>query len=211
MTPAAYDPQGFADRRRQLIAVSWELAGMGWTPATSGNFSLRLDDRHIAITVSGRDKSHLCDEDIIVVDLEGRPVATALCPSAETALHAQLYRRFAGVGCVLHTHSVAQTVAARLWAPARRLRLQGYELQKAFAGVTAHHTVVDVPVVPNDQDMRVLAGELSPLLDGERIFGYLIAGHGLYTWGRDLSEARRHLEALDFLIRCELELRRPSP
>lgn len=190
----------------EIIVNVAELARAGWTPATSSNFSERLDDRHAAITVSGRDKGRLTPDDIMVVDFDGRPVATALRPSAETLLHTRLYRRFAEVGCVLHTHSPVQTIASRLYAAQGHVRLQGYELLKALHGNTTHDTALDLPVFPNTQDMTVLAAQVDALLDKQPLWGYLIDGHGLYAWGRDMAEARRHLEAFEFLLHCELEL-----
>ncbi|RZZ81851.1 methylthioribulose 1-phosphate dehydratase [Pseudoxanthomonas winnipegensis] len=185
-----------------------ELARLGWTPATSSNFSERLDDRHAAITVSGADKSRMGREHIMVVDFDGRPVATDKRPSAETLLHTQLYRRFPEVGCVLHTHSLVQTIASRLYAGAGHIRLEGYELLKAFHGNSTHEMAIDVPVLPNTQDMTVLATQVDALLDQGPLWGYLIDGHGLYAWGRTMAEARRHLEAFEFLFHCELELRK---
>lgn len=192
----------------EIIVNVAELARAGWTPATSSNFSERLNDRHAAITVSGRDKGRLTPDDIMVVDFDGRPVATALRPSAETLLHTRLYRRFAEVGCVLHTHSPVQTIASRLYAAQGHVRLQGYELLKALHGNTTHDTALDLPVFPNTQDMTVLAAQVDALLDKQPMWGYLIDGHGLYAWGRDMAEARRHLEAFEFLLHCELELRK---
>jgi len=192
----------------EIIVNVAELARAGWTPATSSNFSERLDDRHAAITVSGRDKGRLTPDDIMVVDFDGQPVATALRPSAETLLHTRLYRRFAEVGCVLHTHSPVQTIASRLYAAQGHVRLQGYELLKALHGNTTHDTALDLPVFPNTQDMTVLAAQVDALLDKQPMWGYLIDGHGLYAWGRDMAEARRHLEAFEFLLHCELELRK---
>ena len=202
-----YDPARLAQRADEIVANTRELSALGWTPATSSNFSLRLDDRHAAITVSGRDKGRLSRDDIMVVDFEGRPVATAHRPSAETLLHTQLYARFAEVGCVLHTHSRTQTVASRLFAPEGRVRLEGYELLKAFAGNQTHEMAIDVPVLANTQDMPALAAQVEDLLDRQCLWGYLIDGHGLYAWGRDMAEARRHLEAFEFLFACELDLR----
>ncbi|MFZ5661514.1 MAG: methylthioribulose 1-phosphate dehydratase [Pseudomonadota bacterium] len=208
MTSLPFDPQRLAHCAGEIIVSVRELAARGWTPATSSNFSMRLDDAHAAITVSGRDKGRLTEGDIMVVDLDGRPVATEHRPSAETLLHTQLYRRFPQVGCVLHTHSLNQTVASRLYAGVGHVRLEGYELLKAFAGQTTHETAIDLPVLPNSQDMRTLAAQVDALLDRQPMWGYLIDGHGLYAWGRDMAEARRHLEAFDFLLACELELRR---
>ena len=208
MTSLPFDPQRLAHCAGEIIVSVRELAARGWTPATSSNFSMRLDNAHAAITVSGRDKGRLTEGDIMVVDLDGRPVATEHRPSAETLLHTQLYRRFPQVGCVLHTHSLNQTVASRLYAGVGHVRLEGYELLKAFAGQTTHETAIDLPVLPNSQDMRTLAAQVDALLDRQPMWGYLIDGHGLYAWGRDMAEARRHLEAFDFLLACELELRR---
>ena len=211
--PLPYDALQLRHLAGEIITNVRELAHAGWTPATSSNFSRRLDDRHAAITVSGRDKGRLTEADIMVVDFDGHAVGRPLRPSAETLLHTQLYRRYPEIGCVLHTHSPVQTVASRLYAGAGHVRLEGYELLKAFHGNATHETAVDVPVFANTQDMDVLAAQVDALLDaglarGQPLWGYLIDGHGLYAWGRSMAEARRHLEAFEFLFACELELRK---
>ena len=192
----------------EIITNVRELAAAGWTPATSSNFSRRLDDRHAAITVSGRDKGKLTEQDIMVVDWAGKAVGSDHRPSAETLLHTQLYARYPDVGCVLHTHSRNQTIASRLYSGKGVVRLDGYELLKAFRGNETHETEVLVPVLPNSQDMHTLAAQVDALLDRQPMWGYLIDGHGMYAWGRDMAEARRHLEAFEFLLGCELELRK---
>lgn len=203
-----YDSQRLAHCAGDIIVNVRELAQRGWTPATSSNFSCRMDERHVAITVSGRDKGRLTEADIMVVDLDGRPVATQHRPSAETLLHTQLYARYPDIGCVLHTHSHNQTVASRLYAGMGHVHLEGYELLKAFPGTHTHDTSLELPVFPNSQDMPTLAAQVDATLDRQPMWGYLIDGHGLYAWGRDMAEARRHLEAFEFLLGCELELRR---
>ncbi len=208
MSALPYDPHRLADAAGSLITNCRELAHLGLTPATSSNFSQRIDARHCAITVSGRDKGRLVQDDIMVVDFDGQPVATDKRPSAETLLHTQLYRRFDDVGCVLHTHSKTQTVASRLFARDGHVTFEGYELQKAFRGNATHEGAVRVPVFPNTQDMPELAARVEVELDRGPLWGYLIEGHGLYAWGRDMAEARRHLDAFEFLLACELELRR---
>lgn len=199
-------------RKAQIIAnAGRELAALGWTPATSSNFSMRLTDRFAAVTVSGRDKGRLGVEDVMVVDFDNQPVATTARPSAETALHTQIYRRFADVGAVLHTHSRAQSVASRLFADVGNVRFEGWELQKAISGYQTHDSVLDLPVFANTQDMNVLVAQIDAWLDaGKPLHGYLINGHGIYAWGVDMAEARRHLEAFEFLLNCELDLRRLS-
>ena len=208
MDRAPFNMQAFEHCAAELVANVRELAARGWTPATSSNFSMRMDDAHVAITASGGDKGRLEAAGIMVVDLEGRAVGSDRRPSAETGLHTSLYQRFPDVGCVLHTHSHNQTVASRLFAGQGQLRLEGYELLKAFAGTDTHETYLDLPVLPNSQDMVGLAALADAWLDRQPMWGYLIDGHGLYAWGRDMAEARRHLEAFEFLLGCELDLRR---
>lgn len=203
-----YDAQRLTVLADLLITNIAELARAGWTPATSSNFSHRLDEAHCAITVSGKDKGRLVREDIMVVDLHGLAVGRPLRPSAETLLHTQLYARFPEIGCVLHTHSPVQTIASRLWGQQGHIRLEGYELLKALHGNTTHELSIDLPVFPNTQDMDILAAQVEAALDQGPLWGYLIDGHGLYAWGRDMAEARRHLEAFEFLLHCELELRK---
>lgn len=196
----------------QLIAdTGRELAALGWTPATSSNFSMRLDAQHAAVTISGRDKGKLTSADIMVVDFDNQPVATSARPSAETALHTQVYRRFPDAGAVLHTHSRTQSVASRLYADDGVVRFEGWELQKAISGYTTHESVLELPVFPNTQDMSELVAQVDAWLDaGKPLHGYLINGHGIYTWGVDMNETKRHIEAFEFLLNCELDLRRLS-
>ena len=208
MNAPVVDPARLAAAAAELIASTRELAALGWTPATSSNFSMRLDGRSAAITVSGRDKGKLTPADIMPVDLDGRALGTDQRPSAETVLHTQLYKRLPEVGCVLHTHSLAQTLASKLYAGAGHIRFEEYELIKAFRGQDTHEAVLDVPVLANNQHIPTLAAQVDCLLDAGEFWGYLIEGHGLYAWGRDMPEARRHLEAFEFLIGCELELRK---
>ena len=208
MSQLPYDPYKLQERALELVESTRELAQRGWTPATSSNFSMRLDEKHAAITVSGRDKGRLSEADIMVVDLHGDAVATSQKPSAETLLHTHLYARYPDIGCVLHTHSVSQTLASRLYAAQGFIRFDGYELIKAFRGQTTHETHFDLPIFPNTQDMTILVTQVEAKLEQGPLWGYLIDGHGLYAWGRDMMEARRHLEAFDFLINCELEMRK---
>jgi methylthioribulose-1-phosphate dehydratase len=205
---AAHDA-AFLAAARALADAGRELAALGWTPATSSNFSARIDAQRLAITVSGRDKGRLTEADIMQVDLEGRALGTPQRPSAETLLHTQVYARFPATGAVLHTHSHNQTVASRLFARDGAIRIEGYELIKALRGHATHDTAIDLPVFPNTQDMQELVAHVDRwLAAGRALPGYLIDGHGLYAWGLDLPEARRHLDAIEFLLGCELDLRR---
>ena len=209
MPPPDRTPADWRLLAASVAAAAGEVAARGWTPATAGNFSARIDAHTVAITISGRDKGRLTAADFLRVDLDGRVIEGEGQPSAETALHLQLYRRARAIGAVLHTHSHNQTVAGRALAREGRVVFAGYELLKAFAGVASHDATVALPVFPNTQQVALLAEQVERAMDaGHAVFGYLIEGHGIYAWGADVAEAMRHLEALDFLLGCELELRR---
>jgi methylthioribulose-1-phosphate dehydratase len=173
-----------------------------WCLGTSGNFSARLDDSQFLITQSGKDKSVLTPDDLMICDLNGIPRNSALRPSAETALHLALYRHDPGISAVLHTHSVCATLLSR--TADSSVAFSGYEMQKAMTGVGSHEDTSVLPVFDNTQDMRALADQLHAYLVAETgtTCGFLVRGHGLYAWGRSLAEARRHLEGLEFLLSC---------
>ncbi|WP_271105682.1 methylthioribulose 1-phosphate dehydratase [Pseudomonas tohonis] len=192
---------------REIIEAGRFLYGRGWSPATSSNYSARLSADQALLTVSGKHKGQLGEDDVLATDLDGISLEPGKKPSAETLLHTQLYRWKPGIGAVLHTHSVNATVLSRLTL-ADSLVFADYELQKAFSGVSTHESQVLVPIFDNDQDIARLAAKVQPWLDAHpECVGYLIRGHGLYTWGPRMSDALRQVEAFEFLFECELKVR----
>lgn len=191
---------------QDVIRAGQRMDQRGWVPATAGNLSRRLSDGRIAITRSGGHKGFLTEQDVIEIDPQGRPLDATQKASAETLLHTQLYAFDPSVGAVLHGHSVAATVLSMVM-PGASLTLAGYELLKVFEGQSTHATSIDVPVFDNDQDIARLAGVVAPLL-GKMPAGYIIRGHGVYVWGRDMAMALARLEGLEFLLACELERRK---
>ena len=195
----------FERRSDELIAAGRFLFERGWVPATSGNFSARLDDGTLALTVSGRHKGRLTRRDILRADASGKSL-DGRRPSAETLLHVQIYDRFADAGAVLHPHTVNATLLSQMAADA--LDLQDYELLKAFSGVDTHACRVRVPVFDNDQDIARLAARVDAFMEANPVIhGYLIRGHGFYTWGATVDDALRHVEAFEFLFECEMRKR----
>jgi methylthioribulose-1-phosphate dehydratase len=188
-------------RSDQLCTAGHELYQRGMVPATSGNFSARLRDGHILITESGTHKGHLQRGDLLVIDSDGQSL-DGRRPSAETALHLQLYRRFPQVNAVLHPHSVNATLLSQ--QVDGDLVVEGYELLKAFPDINTHDTRITIPVFANDQDIDRLSARVDDWMQQHDVtVGYLITGHGFYTWGNSVSEAMRHVEALEFLFECE--------
>jgi methylthioribulose-1-phosphate dehydratase len=195
----------FSQRAAELIAAGRFFHERGWVPATSGNFSARLGDGEIAITVSGRHKGHLTADDIMRVDAAGRSL-DGKKSSAETLLHTHIYQRYPGTGSVLHPHSPNGTVISLLGND--EVVLEGYELLKVLDGIDTHATRSVVPVVANDQDMVRLSSVVDKRLDAKtQSHAYLIAGHGLYTWGATVDDTIRHVEALEAMFEIQLRLK----
>jgi methylthioribulose-1-phosphate dehydratase len=203
-------------RDKAFVAVAAELVeaarlfgGRGWALATSGNFSARVGERAVAITRSGCDKQQLLPDDLVLVNLDGGALDPPDArPSAEAAIHGQLYRRRVSVGAVLHVHSPAATVMSRLCEPEGAVVLSGWEMQKGLAGVLTHEQIVRIPIFGNTQDVASLAAVVGDHVTAHPEHpGCLIAGHGIYGWGASVTEARCHIEALEFLCECEWRLR----
>lgn len=192
-----------------LTAVSSELINAGrilhtlnMVPATSGNFSAKLDDNKIAMTASGAHKGRLCEQDILVMDMEGN-YSGEKKPSAETGLHIQLYHSKPEINAVLHVHSKSATQTKKTGD--KFICLEGYELLKAFEAVESHDVAMGIPIIENNQDIQALAGSIDSFLHGhETIHAYIIRGHGFYTWASSIEATLRQCEALEFLLQCEL-------
>lgn len=197
--------EGAAALGDALCAVAAELGAQGLCQGTGGNFSVVVRRRplELLITPSGRDKRSLTAADLLLVGADGRSsVAGGRRPSAEAPLHAAIAES-TGAGAVLHTHSVSATLLGDHYRPPGGFTLRGFEMLKGLAGIRSHEEEVWVPVLPNSQDMARLRTEVEGLLRARPgLHGLLLAGHGLYTWGGDLFEARRQVEIYEFLFEC---------
>jgi methylthioribulose-1-phosphate dehydratase len=194
-----------------IIRAGQRMDSRGWVPATAGNISLRFNDGaasqagRIAITRSGVHKGFMDANCVMEVAFDGTPLTQGAKPSAETLLHCQILRHFPGCGAVVHGHSVAGTVLSMI-EPGNTLFFEGYELFKAFAGQSTHEARLPLKLFANDQDMARLAGVIAPHL-ADMPLGYYIRGHGIYIWGTDMDQALHRLEAIEFLLECELQRR----
>jgi methylthioribulose-1-phosphate dehydratase len=191
----------FASLAEQLAEVGRHCYERGWALGTSGNFSavVRTDPLTLAITTSGVDKGLLDSSHIVAIDEHGRVLQGSGTPSAEVTLHLAIVRS-RGAGAVLHTHSVWSTILSEA-ATDGGLEIQGYEMLKGLDGVRTHEHRERLPIVQNTQDWTAAAPRIETMLrEHPEAHGFLIRGHGLYTWGKDLAEAKRQVEILEFLF-----------
>jgi methylthioribulose-1-phosphate dehydratase len=194
------------DRAIELAASLAEAAKgfyeRGWALGTGGNFSAVAGSEplRLVITSSGVDKGRLMADHFVQVDGEGKVVAGEGRPSDETKLHLAIIRHRQAMA-VLHTHSVWSTALSSLLVNDAGIEISGYEMLKGLAGVRTHEHHEWLPILDNSQDMDELASELEELLrQRPNAHGFLLRGHGLYTWGKSVDEARRHVEIFEFLL-----------
>ena len=187
----------------QLAAVGRHCYERGWALGTSGNFSavVRTEPLTLAITSSGVDKGLLEASHIVAIDAQGRVVHGTGRPSAEAMLHLAIVRS-RNAGAVLHTHSVWSTILSAATTDGEgSLTIEGLEMLKGLDGVRTHEQRERLPVVANTQDWTAAAPRIEAMLrENPEAHGFLIRGHGLYTWGKDLAEAKRQIEILEFLF-----------
>jgi len=191
------------DVAAQLTEIGKAFYARGWVLGTSGNFSavVSRDPLVLAMSPSGGDKGSLSANHILLIDENCRVVGEHHAkPSAESLLHIRIAGQL-GAGAVLHTHSVWSTTLSDLHAAAGGLNIEGYEMLKGLAGVQTHEHKEWLPIVENSQDMNALSVSVGDTLrSSPHSHGFMLRRHGLYTWGKDLDEARRHIEILEFLL-----------
>jgi len=186
----------------ELASLGRAFYGRGWVMGTSGNFSavINREPLQIAITASGLDKGTLNAGHILQIDSEANVIAGAGRPSAETLLHLAV-ARLRGAGAVLHTHSVWSNILSDRFAAAGGLSIEGHEMLKGLDGIATHEHREWLPIIENAQEMATLAVTVEEVLTAHSAaHGFLLRRHGLYTWGRDLAEAKRHVEIFEFLL-----------
>jgi methylthioribulose-1-phosphate dehydratase len=200
--PQAVRPVSFAKLAEELAEIGRSFYSRGWVLGTSGNFSavISREPLRLAITSTGLDKGKLASAHFLEMDADLRIIRGKGRPSAEALLHLAIVRG-REAGAVLHTHSVWSTVLSGAHAAKGAVTLEGYEMLKGLEGVRTHEHRESLPILENSQDMAELSQVVSKTLSGQpAIHGFLLRGHGLYTWGASLQEAKRHIEIMEFLM-----------
>lgn len=194
------------EKWNELADVKDVLAARDWFMGTSGNLAIKVSDAPLEflVTASGKDKSKRTDEDFLLVDADGAPVeATHLKPSAETLLHSVIYTK-TGAGCSLHVHTVANNVLSEIYGPVGKIDFKGQELIKAF-GLWDEDAVLSIPIIANHADIPRLAEDFAEHVSADK-GAVLIRNHGITVWGKDAFEAKKLLEASEFLFQYQLAL-----
>jgi len=199
------------ERWTELADVKDELAERDWFMGTSGNLAIKVSDYPLQflVTASGKDKRKRTDEDFLLVDEFGRAVCeTHLKPSAETLLHVEIYRK-TNAGCSLHVHTIDNNVISEVYGDNGEVTFKGQELIKAF-DMWDEDAVLTIPIIRNYAHIPTLANKFSEHVLGDT-GAILIRNHGITAWGRNAFEAKKVLEASEFLFRYQLRLLEHKP
>jgi methylthioribulose-1-phosphate dehydratase len=173
------------------------------------------DPAELVVTASGKDKGRLSNTDFVIIGPDGQPTEPDQPKSsAETMLHVVLAdhrcwtdpakpEQLVPSGAILHTHSIWGTLLSDHFFDRGGIEFTGYEMLKGLEGITTHEATHWLPIFENTQDIDALSEEVKAYLQStpeKMTHGFLIRNHGLYTWGRDVFAARRHIEIYEFLF-----------
>lgn len=209
MTAISNLSQSIEEMKDKLVATVHYFHNRGWAPATATNYSFRVPgEDYYWFSSPEIDKAIFSGEHLVLIDKTGNTIeapATHLAP--ETHLHTLIYEN-KDVGAVLHTHSVNGTILSIAHEEDGEIILTDFELLKGFSGIKTHETIITIPVFPNVQNKAKLSAEIRSYIKGNKdVYGFLIAGHGLYSWGETIADAKRHIEIFEFIFECLIKLK----
>jgi methylthioribulose-1-phosphate dehydratase len=193
----------FSQIASSLASIARGFYLRGWLVGTSGNLSavVNREPLRLAMSPSGVDKGELLTEQILMIDEDARVLSEhAAKPSDECPLHLRIVKEV-GAGAVVHTHSIWNTILSDLYSAEGGIAIEGYEMLKGLQGVSTHQHREWLPIIENSQDMLALADSIGDTLRKHKdAHGLLLRRHGLYSWGNDLPQAKRHVEIFEFLL-----------
>lgn len=203
-----------SDLQETVYRASRRLAETGLVLGTFGNVS--AVDRSagtFVIKPSGVPYEDLTPAHMVQVSLEtGERIDSDLRPSSDTPTHLELYRAFATIGGIVHTHSEYATVFAQARQPIRCMGTTHADYFRGDVPVTRPMTRAEV-----DRDYEKNTGHVivetftSAGISPDEMTAVLVANHGPFTWGADAFKAVEHAEVLEFLARVEWRVRSLNP
>jgi L-ribulose-5-phosphate 4-epimerase len=189
--------------KQQVLQANLALPRMGLVDFTWGNVSGRdADSGAIVIKPSGLPYETMEAEDMVVVDADGRVLQGKLRPSSDLPTHLELYRHFAAIGGVVHTHSTWATV----WAQAcRGIPALGTTHADYFCG----EVPCSAPLAPQqtagryelETGLAIVERLRAGGIDPTHMPAVLVANHGPFTWGVDPEAAVHNAAVLELTAR----------
>jgi L-ribulose-5-phosphate 4-epimerase len=193
-----------AELKEQVCQANLDLVAEGLVTLTWGNVSgICPDRRRVVIKPSGVSYARLQPNHMVVVDLDGQVLDGDLRPSSDTPTHALLYRHFADIGGITHTHSRQAT----MFAQARReLPCLGTTHADHFHGTVPVTRALTEDEVLSDYEGntgRVIVERFADL-DPVAMPAVLVAGHAPFTWGSNAADSVKNAIALEAVAEMAL-------
>ncbi|MFZ0633058.1 MAG: class II aldolase/adducin family protein [Acidobacteriaceae bacterium] len=178
--------------RRDLVRYSRWLYRLGYTPATTGNLSVRLDKRTLLVTPTGASKGLLRRSDMVLVDLDGHRLEGARNATSELGMHLAFYRQRDDIEAVIHAHPPIATAFA----------CAGHALDELLSQEAAM-IIGPVPLAPYaTTGTDEVADSLRPLIPAYGAI--LLANHGAVVCGTSLFDAFCKMETLEHVAQIRL-------
>jgi L-ribulose-5-phosphate 4-epimerase len=183
--------------RAEVLDANLALVKAGLVVHAFGNASgLLRDEGLVVIKPSGVPYDELTPEGLVVTDLEGRVVEGTLRPSSDLPTHLALYKAFAGIGGVAHTHSRFATA----WAQSgREIPCLGTTHDDYFRGpvpLTAAMALEEIAAAYEWNTGQAIVLRFASLAPAE-FPAVLVRGHAPFCWGATASEAAHHADILE--------------
>jgi methylthioribulose-1-phosphate dehydratase len=192
------------DPRELICELCRQFYTQGWVSGTGGGISIREGDR-VYMAPSGVQKERLRPEDLFELDAEG---AVVKAPAGQLSACAPLFFnafRIRDAGAVVHSHSVNALLATLISGD--ELRVTHLEMMKGIRGHGFHDELV-VPIIENTAHEHELADSMAEAMEAyPKSFAVLVRRHGVYVWGADWVEAKRHAECYDYLFEAAVKMR----
>ncbi|WP_419686404.1 L-ribulose-5-phosphate 4-epimerase [Serratia marcescens] len=199
--------------KRQVLAANLSLPAYGLVTFTWGNVSaIDRQSGLVVIKPSGIAYEAMTLEDLVVVDLEGKVREGYRKPSSDTATHLALYRAFADIGGVVHTHSRNATIWAQAGQPI-----------PALGTTHADYFYGDIPCTRPMSEAEIAGdyeGETGKVIietfnqagrDPQQVPGVLVYSHGPFAWGKDAADAVHNAVVLEEVAIMAMATRQLAP
>ncbi|HCD2061770.1 TPA: L-ribulose-5-phosphate 4-epimerase [Serratia marcescens] len=199
--------------KRQVLAANLSLPAYGLVTFTWGNVSaIDRQSGLVVIKPSGIAYEAMTLEDLVVVDLEGKAREGHRKPSSDTATHLALYRAFADIGGVVHTHSRNATIWAQAGQPI-----------PALGTTHADYFYGDIPCTRPMSEAEIAGdyeGETGKVIietfnqagrDPQQVPGVLVYSHGPFAWGKDAADAVHNAVVLEEVAIMAMATRQLAP
>ena len=199
--------------KKEVYEANMELPKRNLVTFTWGNVSgIDRKEGLFVIKPSRIAYEDLKPQDMVVMDLEGNKIEGKLNPSSDTKTHLELYKAFAALGGIVHTHSPH----AVGWAQARRdIPCYGTTHADYFYGsipCARHLTQAEL-----EEDYEKNTGIIivdtfrERCIEPSAVPGVVCASHGPFTWGRDAAQAVYHAVVLEEVAKMAILTRQVRP